>query len=49
MDYKTTLEQWRKRRAEITALVAKGKSISEVARKYGVSRQRVHRIVRAAK
>ena len=43
--YKRKLEIWRLRRDKMRELKAQGVSLSEIARKYRISRQRVYQLV----
>lgn len=45
VSYKTSLALWRKRRERILRLSKQGLTKSDIARRLGVSRQRVHQIV----
>lgn len=47
MNYKRQLELWRKRREKIAALLAKGITRTEVARRLGISKQRLSQIENA--
>lgn len=47
-DYHKQLVLWRARRVKIRQLVKAGKSVTEVARELGISKQRVSAIVRAS-
>ncbi len=42
---KVELARFRKRKARILSLIAAGKSQAEIARMYGIKRQRVNQIV----
>lgn len=47
--YDAVLKAWAKKRAAIVRLDAKGIPKAEIARKYGISRQRVSKIVHEAR
>jgi DNA-binding CsgD family transcriptional regulator len=43
--HKLAIEKWRIRKAQMLALIASGKSMAAIGRKYNISRQRVRQIV----
>lgn len=43
------LAKWARRRARIAELEAQGVSLVEIGRRYGISKQRVHAIVKQAR
>lgn len=49
MDYLSLLEQWRKRREKIAAMLDKGMTKADIARKLRVTPQRVGQIVSKGK
>ena len=49
MDYKAQIKEWKRRRERMLDLLQRGISESEVARRFKITRQRVHQIARAAK
>lgn len=47
MDYSAKLKEWAARRRKAMALLKRGKTRAEVAALFGISRQRLHQIVRS--
>ena len=45
MRYEKLLANYRRRRERILSLSRKGKSLSDIARQEGITRQRVHQLV----
>lgn len=44
MTYQEKLKEWKKRRERIMRMLSRGVSESEVARKFGITRQRVNQL-----
>lgn len=49
MDYKAKMKEWKRRRERMLELLQCGISESEVARRFKVTRQRVHQIAQMSK
>jgi len=46
MDYAQMKEEWKKRRKRALALLKRGKTRAEVAQEFGITKQRLHQIIR---
>lgn len=46
--YQKQLDKWRTRRIQMRILRQSGMPLSEIAKKYGISRQRVEQLLKAA-
>ncbi len=49
MTYKEQMKEWKKRRERMAEMLQRGIPATEVARRFNVTRQRVHQIAQMAK